>query len=326
MHLPSISHLTSRAHQRPLSRAVSAGLATAAALFASAVLVAAATAPSLGSASSFAILAGTTVTNTGPTTITGDLGVSPGSAITGLGSITLTGSTHTADAVALQAQSDTTSAYNILASTPCTQSFSGTAVEIGGQTLTAGVYCYSSSVQLTGTLTLNGGGVFVFIAPSTLTTAASSRVALTGGTSPCDVFWVVESSATLGTNTAFNGTILALTSISLQTGASVSGRALAQHGAVTMDTNTVSNAGCAAATVATATPAATATPTATATATATPLATVAPTTVAMTPPPTSTDGAPLQGGSSSWLLVLAAAVFGSMALLVATRTYRGRAR
>lgn len=215
MHLPSTSNRTSRARRRPLSRAVFAGLAAGAALFAGALLVAAATAPSLGSASSFAILAGTTVTNTGPTTITGDLGVSPGSAITGLGSITLTGSTHTADAVALQAQSDATSAYGILASSPCTQSFTGTAVEIGGQTLTAGVYCYSSSVQLTGTLTLNGGGVFVFIAPSTLTTAASSRVALIGGASPCNVFWVIESSATVGPNTAFTGNILALTSISL---------------------------------------------------------------------------------------------------------------
>ena len=115
-----------------IKRAALVGVAAGAVLFASVYPALAATAPSLGSARSFAVLAGTTVTNTGPTTITGDVGVSPGSAITGLASITLSGATHAADAVALPAQSDVTTTYNALAAAPCTQSFSGTAVELGG--------------------------------------------------------------------------------------------------------------------------------------------------------------------------------------------------
>ncbi len=219
------------------------GVAAGAVLFASVYPALAATAPSLGSAQSFAVLAGTTVTNTGPTTITGDVGVSPGSAITGLASITLSGATHAADAVALQAQSDVTTAYNALAAAPCTQSFTGTAVELGGQTLTPGVYCYSSSAQLTGTLTLNGGGVFIFKIGSTLTTAANSTVALIGGASPCNVFWQVGSSATLGTTTSFAGNVLALASITLNTGATNAGGLFARTGAVTLDSNVVNTVG-----------------------------------------------------------------------------------
>jgi hypothetical protein len=255
-------------------------------LFASAYAAGAATAPSLGSAQSFAVLGGTTVTNTGPTTLTGDLGVSPGSAITGLGSITLSGATHAADAVALQAQNDVTTAYNALASAPCTQSFTGTAVEVGGQTLTPGVYCYSSSAQLTGTLTLNGGGVFIFKTVSTLTTAAGSSVALIGGAQPCNVFWQIGSSANLFTNTTFVGNILALTSINLQSGTSVSGRALARNGAVTMDTNTVSNASCAAAATTTSTTTPTASPSGATTTPSPPIPTAAPTQAPPAPAPT----------------------------------------
>jgi Ice-binding-like len=339
MQLPSSSRRGSRARPRRLGRAVLAGSAAGAALLTGALLVSAATAPSLGTAQSFAILAGTTVTNTGPTTITGDLGVSPGLAITGLGSITLTGATHTADAFALQAQNDLTTAYGVLAGEPCTTSKTGTAVEIGGQTLTAGVYCYSSSAQLTGTLTLSGGGVFIFIAPSTLTTATDSRVALVGDASPCNVFWVIGSSATIGPRTAFAGNILAHTSISLQTGASVSGRALAQTGAVTLDTNTVSNVGCASAPSPSASPAASPSTSPAASPSASPAAspnaspaaspsasaasTPAATSIVIAPPPTYADGAPPQGGGSSWLLVLAAAVVGSLALTVGARAYRG---
>jgi hypothetical protein len=233
-------------------RAVFVGLALGAALFATAYLAGAATAPTLGSAESFAVLGGTTVTNTGPTTITGDLGVSPGSAITGQASITLTGATHAADAVALQAQNDVTTAYNALTSEACT----ATNMALSGATLTPGVYCYTSSAQLTGTLTLNGAGVYIFKTVSTLTTATGSTVALIGGAQPCDVFWQIGSSADLFTDTTFVGNILALTSINLQNGTGVSGRALARNGAVTMDSNTVSNSSCAAGTTPTTTPAA----------------------------------------------------------------------
>ena len=230
-----------------IKRAAFGALAAAAVIVAGAHPAGAATAPSLGSAQSFAVLGGTTVTNTGSTTISGDLGVSPGSAITGQASITLTGATHAADAVALQAQSDVTTAYNALASAPCT----ATNLALSGATLTPGVYCYTSSAQLTGTLTLNGSGVFIFKTVSTLTTAAGSTVALIGGAQPCSVFWQIGSSANLFTNTTFVGNILALTSINLQNGAKVSGRVLARNGAVTMDTNTVSNSSCAAATTST---------------------------------------------------------------------------
>jgi Ice-binding-like len=206
------------------------------------------TAPTLGTAGSFAVLGGSAVTNTGPTVITGDLGVSPGTAITGFPpGIVVGGATHAADAVALQAQNDTTTAYNELASQPCDTTFS-VPTDIGGMTLVPGVYCFASSVQLTGTLTLNAGGngnaVWIFKVGSTLITASNSKVSLINGAQQCNDFWQVGSSATLGTSTAFIGNILALTSISLDTNATVSGRTLARNGAVTMDSNTVSPAAC----------------------------------------------------------------------------------
>jgi hypothetical protein len=206
------------------------------------------TAPTLGTASSFAVLGGQSVTNTGPTVVNGDLGVSPGTAVTGFPPGTVVnGTIHAADAVAAQAQADNTAAYNNLAGQPCDVELTGQ--DLGGQTLTTGVYCFASSAQLTGTLTLDAQGdpnaVFVFQIGSTLTTASNSSVVLINGASPCNVFFQVGSSATLGTNTTFEGNILALTSISLNTGASVSARALAQNGSVTLDTNTIGQAGCA---------------------------------------------------------------------------------
>ena len=201
----------------------------------------------LGTAAPFAVLAGTTVTNTGPSVISGDVGVDPGSAVTGFppGSV-VNGTQHVADAVALQAQSDVTTAYNDAAGrTPVVTESS----DLGGQTLAPGIYQAASALSLTGTVTLNGGGdanaVFIFQAGSTLITASSSTVSLVGGAQPCNVFWQVGSSATLGTTTTFVGTILALTSASLQTGATVQGRILARNGQVSLDDNTITQSSCA---------------------------------------------------------------------------------
>jgi Ice-binding-like len=202
----------------------------------------------LGTAGSFAVLAGSTVTNTGTTNVTGDLGVWPGADITGLpGGVN--GAVHNSDTVASDAQADLTAAYVSAAGAPCSNDFSG--INLGGLTLTPGVYCFASSAQLTGTLTLNALGdpnaIFLFQIASALDAATNSSVIFTNGGQGGSVFWQVGSSATLGTTTAFSGNILALTSITLDTGATIGcGRALAQNGAVTMDSNTVSiaSAGC----------------------------------------------------------------------------------
>ena len=284
------------------------------------------TAPGLDSAASFAVLGGQTVTNTGPTTIFGDLGVSPGTAVTGFppGSVTA-GATHAADAVALQAQSDVTTTYAALAAQACTADKTGQ--DLGGQTLTQGVYCSTSSAQLTGTLTLdaqgNAAAVFIFKMASTLTTASRSSVRVINGGTACNVFWQVGSSATLGTTTQFVGNILALTSIALQNGASMSGRALARNGEVTMDTNNVSIQGCPGAPPASATPSVTATPTGTPTTPTvpglTPSVTATPTGMPTTPTVPglpSTGGAPLQTGGFPWILLLVASVMGSLGAVV----------
>ena len=203
-------------------------------------------AQTLGTAASFSVLGGSTVTNTGSTVVTGDLGLSPGTVISGFPPGLVNGTIHAADAVALQAQNDVTTAYNALAGQACNSNLTGQ--DLGGLTLTAGVYCFSSSAQLTGTLTLNAQGnpaaVFIFQIGSTLTTASNSSISMINGGSSCNVFWQVGSSATIGTGASFAGNILALTSISLTTGATISGRALARNGAVTMDTNVISNAQC----------------------------------------------------------------------------------
>ncbi|MEA2138997.1 MAG: hypothetical protein QOG56_2147 [Solirubrobacteraceae bacterium] len=206
-----------------------------------------AAAVALGTADSFAVLAGSTVTNTGPSVISGDLGVSPGTAVTGFppGSVTA-GTIHAADALAAQAQSDLTTAYNDSAGRSSTATISA---DLAGRTLTPGVYTSASSLGLSGALTLDARGdpnaVFVFQAGSMLTVGSASRVLLIGAAQACNVFWQVGSSATIGSSSAFVGNILALTSISLTTGATLNGRALARNGAVTLDTNTITKPTCA---------------------------------------------------------------------------------
>src|ERR1700687_723554 len=183
--------------------------------------------PSLGTASNFAVLGSSTVTNTGSTMITGNLGLSPGTSITGFPPGTVTGTTHAADAVAAQAQNDATAAKTALTSATCTTN-EPTVVDIGGQTLGPGVYCFPSSAAITGTLTLSGNGVYIFKMGSTLVTAAgNSNVVLTNGATANNVFWAVGSSATLGTYSGFKGTIIATASITATTGATVNGRLIA---------------------------------------------------------------------------------------------------
>ncbi len=201
----------------------------------------------LGTAASYAILAGQTITNTGSTTVTGDIGLFPGTEFTGQASVTIDGAVNINNAAAEQAQLDLVTAYDDAAGrTPVTS----IPTELGGTTLKPGVYASAAGTFLiTGTLTLDAEGdpnaVFIFQMGSTLTTMSDSRVNLINGARFCRVFWQVGSSATLGTNSEFVGHIFALTSIAAQTGATVQGQLLARNGEVTLDTNTITNGVCA---------------------------------------------------------------------------------
>ncbi len=195
--------------------------------------------------SSFAVLAGSTVTNTNPSVITGNVGVSPGTAVVGFfpPGVVVGGTIHINDGVAAQAQADLTTAYNVLANRPPTDDLTGQ--DLGGLTLGPGVYSFDTSAQLTGDLTLDAGGdpdaVFIFVIDSTLTTAPGARVLLEDGAVGANVYFVVGSSATLDSSTEFVGNIYALTSITLVTSASIDcGAALARNGAVTLDNNVIS--------------------------------------------------------------------------------------
>jgi len=265
----------------------------------------ASTAPGLGTAASYAILAGTTVTNTGNSVIAGDIGISPGSACTGFpapctggGPGTLSGAIHAGDAQALQAKSDLTAAYGVAASSPC--NFNKTGVNLGGQTLTPGTYCQTTAPTLTGTLTLSGNGVFIFQIGSTLVTAPGATVAFINGAQPCNVFWQVSSSATLDTTTTFVGTIMALTSISLNDGVTVAGRVLARNGQVSLINDRIT------------------VPT-----TCLPTTVVGPTAVAGAP---SGGGGPLQNDGFPWILALVAGVLASAGAAGVGLTMRGHRR
>ena len=222
-------------------RALFAGAAFAALVGASSPAVAQ---TYLGTAQPFAVLGATAVTCTVASAVTGDLGISPNGAasITGypVPPCTVSGTIHAADGVALTAQNDLVTAFNTLAGLPCSANLTGQDLGSVG-VLTPGVYCFNTSAQLTGTLTLNAQGnpnaAFVFKMGSTLTTASASSVVVINGGSACGVSWQVGSSATLGTTTSFLGNIVALTSITTNTGANITGRALARNGAVTLAGN-----------------------------------------------------------------------------------------
>jgi Ice-binding-like len=207
----------------------------------------------LSTTAPFVVLAGSTVTNTGPSVLNGDLGVAPGTALVGFGlPAVVHGATHSADAVANQAQTDLVTAYDVAAGQPVPPANDLTGTDLGNRALTAGAYRFTSSAQLTGRLTLNAQGdtnaQFVFEIASSLTTASASSVVLTNGANPCNVHWQVGSSATLGTTTAFQGNLMALSSISLSNGATVIGRMLARNGQVSLINNVLTRPQCAATT------------------------------------------------------------------------------
>lgn len=196
----------------------------------------------LGTADTFAVLGASTVTNTGNTVLTGNLGLSPGSSITGFPPGTVNGTTYLNDGVAMQAQADALAWYNFLAAMPSTGNLTGQ--DLGGLTITPGVYSFSSSAQLTGPLTLDFGGVnnanVIFQIGSTLTTASTSSIDVINPGLNDNIYWQVGSSATLGTTTAFQGNIIADQSITLNNSATINcGSALALNGAVTLDSNTI---------------------------------------------------------------------------------------
>jgi hypothetical protein len=269
-----------------LRRARRAGIVLAVGLALAAVPSAAQAQVDLGTASPFVVLGGATVTNTGPSVLNGDLGVSPGTSLVGFGfPAVVNGATHANDAVAAQAQLDLTTAYDVAAGHPVPPANDLTGTDLGNRTLTAGAYRYTSDAQLTGPLTLDAEGdpdaLFVFEIATALTTAPGSSVALVNGASPCNVYWQVGTSATLDTATAFQGNLMALASISLNDGASVIGRLLARNGEVTLINNVLDGSLCGAGTTPPSAPGATPTPGASPT-------------PGSSPPPTSTD-APATG-------------------------------
>jgi hypothetical protein len=272
----------------------------------------AATSPPLGASGSFSVLAGSTVTNTGSSTVMGDVGVSAGTAITGFppGVVGPPGTLHSNDAEAIAAQADNLAIFGLL-DQGCDQTFG--AVDLA-TTFPAGVnpgtYCSTSSFSLTGNLTLNGSsGVWIFKSVSTL--LITSGASVTGG-DPCNVWWRVGSSATLDSTSSMIGNIYALTDINMFTGATLNGRVQAQTGQVVLDTNNIYGPICAV--QATVTP--TVTPE-TGLATATPTSTLLPIVTALP----GSGGAPIRSDEFPWILVIIAG-FSAVALVLVVQDYR----
>ena len=291
--------------------------------------------PSLGAAASYSVLAGSIVTNTGPTTMPGNLGISPSIGVpphyTGFppGIVGPPGVIHDADAEAAASQADATAAFTFL-DQGCDTTYPGVQDLTLVSPLGPGTYCADAFI-LSGNLTLSGSGVWIFKSASTLTTSSNSSV--TGG-DPCNVWWRLVSSGTIGTGTSFIGNILALTDISLQTGASLDGRALAQTGQVTLDSNIITGPNCGAQATETPTsgpPTATSTgPTATATTGPGPTATNTQAPPAATATATSlpavtalpgTGGAPIRNDVSPWGLLIAGGL-SAIALALGIQAYR----
>ncbi len=215
-----------------------------------AVPVAAQAAVNLATVQPFVVLGGTTVTNTGPSVLNGDLGLAPGTELEGFGlPAVVNGATHNNDGVAQQAQLDLTTAYDVAAGEPSPPGKEMTGIDLGSKTLLAGVYHFSSSAQLTGQLTLDAQGdpnaEFIFQIGSTLTTASASSVILTNGASPCNVYWQIGSSATLDSGTSFIGNVMALTDITLNDAVTVTGRVLARNGQISLINDTLNRPNCA---------------------------------------------------------------------------------
>lgn len=247
------------------------GVITAALLATLSGPVFAANAPSLGSAARFAVLAGTSVSNNGASVVGGDLGVSPGSAVSGFPPGTVSGSTFAGDTVAAQAQKDVTAAYNAAVGQTCTNTIAGG--DLSGLTLAPGVHCLPAGAILNGTVTLDAKGaasaVFIIKVTGPLSTAGASAVKLAGGTSHCNVYWVVSDFARIGALSTFKGNVIAVNEARIAANAKLNGRLISRSGIVKLDSAGVALSGCSSGTTPTSTSTSTATGTTTATETST---------------------------------------------------------